>query len=58
MTTDDTHRLVSREYEGGTRIIAVVSRDEENDQMSDEHIIAAPNEWKANRRHLRAVDDE
>jgi hypothetical protein len=52
----DDHRIVTHEA-GDSRHIAVVRRSAENDQLSDEEIIAKLEEWKR-KGHLRAVDDD
>lgn len=51
------HRIVTHET-GGTRHIAAVRRTAENEQLTDEEIIAGLEEWKRERRHLRAADDD
>lgn len=51
------HRIVTHE-DGDTRVIAVLQRTAENDQLTDEEIVARFNAWKREQRHLRAVDSE
>ncbi|MGW4042986.1 hypothetical protein [Streptomyces sp. NPDC004721] len=55
--SEPDHRIVTHEA-GDHRLIAIVERTPENDQLSDEEIAARLREWKRKQRHLRVVDDE
>ncbi|MFJ9128908.1 hypothetical protein ACIRJS_32885 [Streptomyces sp. NPDC102340] len=50
-------RIITREN-GRSREIAALHRTPENEAMTDEELFAELDEWKRNRRHLRAVEDE
>ncbi|WP_318205360.1 hypothetical protein [Streptomyces sp. SCL15-4] len=49
MAENDDYRTVIREDEDGTRHIAIVRRDPETDQLTDDQIITDLQEWRAKR---------
>ncbi|KOV86084.1 MULTISPECIES: hypothetical protein [unclassified Streptomyces] len=50
MTENGDHRLVSRDYDDGSRYIAIVRRDPETDQLTDDQIITGLKQWQAKRK--------
>ncbi|MFK0062645.1 hypothetical protein ACIQTN_25885 [Streptomyces werraensis] len=57
MTTDPQHRTVTHE-DGERLVVAIVERTPENEQLTDEEIVAGLDEWRRNHNHLHPVDDE
>ncbi|BCM70892.1 MULTISPECIES: hypothetical protein [Streptomyces] len=50
MAESDDYRTVIREEDDGTRLIAVVRRDPETDQLADDEIITDLKQWIATRK--------
>jgi hypothetical protein len=57
MPEHDDHRLVSRETEDGNRHIAIVRRNPETDQLSDNDIITSLEEWRAKQPQQENAPD-
>lgn len=49
MAENNDYRTVIREDDDGTRHIALVRRDPETDQLTDDQIITSLKEWRAKR---------
>ncbi|MFE2384476.1 hypothetical protein [Streptomyces misionensis] len=50
MAENGDHRIVTRDSPDGSRYIAALQRTPETDQLSDDQVITALEEWKAKRQ--------